>query len=154
MVSTRNTSRSNTNPPRMQNQPGNVVSRTPGALETMQANTEEVETLSLTNQRLIRELEQLTRQMQRPREAQRTQESHNITPHEGQPHLGIPLDAEAEAESSRARGHGPHLTLERRATKQHWGGTSETRNYTPLSKERRNDHGIRGSKISNKSSAT
>ena len=74
--------------------------RPPGALETMQANTEEVETLRLTNQRLIEELEQLTRQMQPPREAQRTQEGHNITPHEGQPHLGIPRGAKAEAESN------------------------------------------------------
>ena len=110
MVSTRNTSRSNINPPRMQDQPGDVVSRPPGALETMQANTEEVETLRLTNQCLIGELEQLTRQMQRPREAQRTQEGHKFTPHEGQPHLGIPRGAETEAESIRARGHRPHLT--------------------------------------------
>ena len=110
MVSTRNTSRSNVNPPRMQDQPGDVVSRPPDALETMQDNTEEVETLCLTNQRLIGELEQLTKQMQRPPEAQRTQEGHNITPHEGQPHLGISRGAEAEAESSRAWGHGPHLT--------------------------------------------
>ena len=110
MVSTRNTSRSNINPPRMQDQPGDVVSRPPGALETMQANTEEVETLRLTNQRLIGELEQLTRQMQRPREAQRTQEGHKFPPHEGQPHLGIPRGAETEAKSIRARGHRPHLT--------------------------------------------
>ena len=48
--------------------------------------------------------------MQRPREAQQTQECHNITPHEGQPHLGTPRGAETEAESSRARGHGPYLT--------------------------------------------
>ena len=69
-----------------------------------------MEALRLTNQRLIEELEQLTRQMQRPREVRQTQEGHNITPHEGQPHLGTPRGAEVEAESSRARGHGPHLT--------------------------------------------
>ena len=95
----------------MQDQPGDVDNLPPGgALETMQANTDEVEALRLTNQRLIGELEQLTRQMQRPREARRTQEGRNITPHEGQPHLGTPQGAETEAESSRARGHGPHLT--------------------------------------------
>ena len=76
----------------------------------MQANTDEVEALRLTNQRLIGELEQLTRQMQRPRESRQIQEGHNITPQEGQPHLGTPRGAETEAESSRARGHGPHLT--------------------------------------------
>ena len=110
MVSTRNTSRSNTNPPRMQDQPGNVDSRPPGALEKMQANTNEVEALHLTNQRLVGELEQLTRQMQRPQKEPQTHEGHNITPHEGQPHLGTPRGAETKAESSRARGHGPHLT--------------------------------------------
>ena len=111
MVSTRNTSRSNANPLRMQDQPGDVDSRPPGgALETMQANTEEVEALRLTNQRLIGDLEQLTGQMQRPREARQTQEDHNITPLEGQPHPGTPRGAEMEAESSQARGHGPHLT--------------------------------------------
>ena len=75
----------------------------------MQANTDEVEAPRLTNQCLIGELEQLTRQMQRPREARQTQKGHNITPHEGQHILGTPLGVEIEAESSRAKGHGPHL---------------------------------------------
>ena len=110
MVSTWNTSRSNANPPRMHDQPGNVDSRPHGALGTMQANTDEVEALRLTIQRLTGELEQLTKQMQRPQEVLQTQEGHNITPHEGQPHLGTPRGAKTEAESSRARGHGPHLT--------------------------------------------
>ena len=128
MVSTRNTSKSNANPPRMQDQPGGVDRRPPGALEIMQANADEVEALRLTNQRLIGKLEQLTRQLQRPQEARQTQEGHNFTPYDGQPHLSAPRGAETEVESSRARGHKPHLTLERKATKQHSGGTSETRN--------------------------
>ena len=99
---------SHANHPKMQDQPGGVDSRPPGgALETMQANTDEVEALRLTNQRLKGELEQLTRHMQRPREARQTQEDHNTTPQEEQPHLDPPR--EAEAESSQARGHGPHL---------------------------------------------
>ena len=110
MVSTRNTRRSNANPPRMQDQPGDVDSRPLGTLKAAQANTDEVEALRLTNQRLIGELEQLTRQMQRPRQARQTQEGHNITHHEGQHNLGTPRGAEIEAESSRAKGHGPHLT--------------------------------------------
>ena len=69
----------------------------------------EVEALHLTNQRLIGELEQLTKQMQCPREARQTQEGHNIPPREGQHNLDIPRDAETEAESNRARGHVPHL---------------------------------------------
>ena len=109
MVSTRNTRRSNANPSRMQDPRGDTNSRPPGALEIMQANTDEVEALRLTNQRLIEELEQLTRQMRRPREVRQTQEGHDISPHEGQHNLDTPRGAETEAESSRARGHGPHL---------------------------------------------
>ena len=111
MVSTRNTSRSNANPPRMQDPPGDADSRPPGTLKVMQANINEVEALRLTNQRLIGELEQLTRQMQRPREARQTQEGHNIPPREGQHNLDIPLGTETEAESNRARGHGSQLAL-------------------------------------------
>ena len=48
--------------------------------------------------------------MQHPREARQNQEGHNITPHEGQRNLGTPRGAETEAESIRAKGHGPLLT--------------------------------------------
>ena len=109
MVSTRNTSRSNANPPRMQDPLGDADNRPPGTVEAMQANTNEVEALRLVNQRLIEELEQLTRQMQHPRETRQTQEDHDIPPYEGRHCHGIPRGAEAEAESSQARGHGPHL---------------------------------------------
>ena len=44
--------------------------------------------------------------MQRPQEARQAQEGHNTTPQEKQLHLGPPQ--EVEAESIRARGHGPH----------------------------------------------
>ena len=109
MVSTRNTSRSNANPPRMQDPPGDADSRPPRTVEAMQANTNEVEALRLVNQRLIEELEQLTRQMQHPRETQQTHEGHNIPPYEGRHSHGIPRGAEAEAESSQARRRGPQL---------------------------------------------
>ena len=109
MVSTRNTSRSNANPPRMQDPPGDADSRPPGTVEAMQANTNEVEALHLVNQRLIEELEQLTRQMQHPRETRQTQQGHNIPPREEQHDHDIPRGVETEAESSRARGHGPQL---------------------------------------------
>ena len=109
MVSTRNISRSNANPPRMQDQPGNADNRPPGTLQAMQANTDKVEALRLTNQCLMEELEQLTRHMQHPREARQTQEGSNIPSREGQHNLDIPRGAKTEAESGRARGHGPHL---------------------------------------------
>ena len=103
IVSTWNISRSNSNPPRMQDQQGNADTRPlAGALETLHDNTNKMEALHLTNQRLIRELKQLTRQMQRPREVRQAQEGHNTTPQEEQPHLGPPREAEIEAESSRA----------------------------------------------------
>ena len=109
MVSTRNTSRSNANPPRMQDPPGDADSGPPGTIEAMQANTNEVEALHLVNQRLIEELEQLTKQMQHPRETRQTQEGHNIPPCEEQHDHNIPRGAKTEAESSRARGHGLQL---------------------------------------------
>ena len=75
----------------------------------MQANTNEVEALHLVNQRLIEELEQLTRQMQHPRDTRQTHQGHNIPPREEQRDHDIPRGAETEAESSQARGHGPQL---------------------------------------------
>ena len=125
MVSTRNTSRSNANPPRMQDPPGDADTRPPGMLETMQANADEVEALRLTNQCLIGELEQLTRQMQCPREVRQTQEGHNNTLHEGQHNLGTPRRAETEAESSRAWGPGPHPTPEEEGNEATPGGHVE-----------------------------
>ena len=109
MVSTRNTSRSNTNPPRMQDPPGDMSSRPPGIVEAVQTNTNEVEALRLVNQRLVEELEQLTRQIQHPRETRQTQEGHNLPPREEQLDHDIPRGIETEAESSRSRGHGPPL---------------------------------------------
>ena len=48
--------------------------------------------------------------MQHPRETRQTQEGHNIPPpHEGRYDHSIPRGAEAEAESSQARGNGPQL---------------------------------------------
>ena len=114
MVSTRNTSRSHA--PRMRDQPGDADSRPLGPVEATQANTNEVEALHLVNQRLIEELEQLTRQMQHLRETRQTKGDHSIPPHQGRydhspppPPPPPPRGAEAEAESSQARGHGPQL---------------------------------------------
>ena len=59
-------------------------------------------------------------QMQRPLEARQTQKDHHTTPQEEQPHLGPPR--EAEAESSRARGHGPHLAPREERNKAILGG--------------------------------
>ena len=68
-----------------------------------------MEDLRLINQRLIGELEQLTRQIQRPRDTRQAREGHNFPPHEGQQNLDIPRGTETEAESSRARRRGPQV---------------------------------------------
>ena len=109
MVSMRNTSRSNANPPRMQDPPGDADNRPPDTIEGMQANTNEVEALRLINQCLIGELEQLTRHLQRTRDTRQAPEGHNFLPHEGQHNLDIPRGTETKAESSRARGRGPQV---------------------------------------------
>ena len=132
MVSTRNTSRSNANPSRMQDQQGNVDSRPPaGALEAIHDNTNEMEALRLTNQHLVRELEQLTRQMQLPQEVRQAQEGHNTTLLEEQLHLGPPREVEIEAESSRAKGHEPHLPPREERNEAIPGGNNESDEPTP-----------------------
>ena len=93
----------------MSDPPGDADSRPPGPAEAMQVNTNEVEALRLVNQRLIEELEQLTRQIQHPREPRQNQEGLNVPPHEGRRDHSIPRGAEIEAESSQARGHDPQL---------------------------------------------
>ena len=135
MVSTRNTSRSNANPPRMQDPPGDADNRPPDTIEAMQANTNEVEALRLIDQRLIRELEQLTRQVQRPRDTLQAKEGHNFPPHEGNT-ISIFLEALKRKHSPAEPGDAYHKwPLERKATKKHSESTSETKNYATRSKE-------------------
>ena len=93
----------------MRDQPGDTDSRPPGPVEATQANTNEVEALRLVNQRLVEELEQLTRQIQHPRETRQTQGDHSIPPREERYDHSPPRGVEAEAESSQARGHDPQL---------------------------------------------
>ena len=108
MVSTRNTSRSNANPPRMQDQPGDVDSQPPGgALETVQANTDEVEALRVTNQHLLKELEQLTMQIRHPQETRQARKNQNPVTGEEQ-HLDPRREADREGETSHTGEHDPH----------------------------------------------
>ena len=109
MVSTRNTSRSNTNQPRVQDPSGDMNSSPLGTVEAMQANTNEVEALRLVNQCLVEELEQLSRQIQHPQEIRQTQEGHNLPPREEQLGHDIPQGIKTGAESSQARGQEPPL---------------------------------------------
>ena len=64
------------------------------------------------------------------------------------------LEALKQKQSPSELGDADHKwPLERKATKQHSESTSETKNYATLSKEQESYHGIRGSRIFNKSSA-
>ena len=109
MVSTWNTSRSHINPPRMQDQQGDVDNRPPaGTLEAIHAKTDEMEALCLTNQRLLRELEQLTRQLQRPHEARQAREGLNPLTQEEQQHLDPPRGADEEGETNQTRERDPY----------------------------------------------
>ena len=88
-------SRSHANPPGTQDQQGNLDGRfAKDALETIQANTDEVEAFRLANQRLLRDLEELTRQMQRQQEERQ--------------HHDTPWDADGEGETSRAKEPDPY----------------------------------------------
>ena len=101
-------SRSHANPLRTQDQQDNVDSRQPGdALGAFHAASNEMETLRLVNQRLLRELAELTRHRQRPKEAQQAREGHNTTPRDEQQHLSAPRDVGEGGENSQTKEHDP-----------------------------------------------
>ena len=79
---------------------GDVNNRQSGnTLETLRANTDKMEAFRLTNQRLLRELEELTRQLRCPREAHQALEGDTL-PQEERRHLDAPRDAKGEEETS------------------------------------------------------
>ena len=88
-------SKSHTNPLGTQDQQGNLDGRSVrDALETIQDNTDEVEELRLANQRLLRDLEKLTRQIKQQQEERQ--------------HHDTPRDAKGERETSRAKEPDPY----------------------------------------------
>ena len=153
MVSTWNTSRSNVNPPKMQDPPSDMDSRPPGVLEAMQANTNEVEALCLTNQCLIGELEQLTRKIQRPGRHNKHRKVTTFLLMKGNTISSFLKVLKLKQSLAEPGGTDHNWPLERRATKQHSEGMSETKNYATLNKEQERNHGSRGSRASSKSSA-
>ena len=106
MVSNRNMSRSHANPPRTQDQQDDVDSRQPGdAFEALHVASNEMEALRLVNQRLLRELAELTRQGQHSPEAQQAREGFNTIPREEQQHLDDPRDVNGGGKNSHTREH-------------------------------------------------
>ena len=92
----------------MQDQLGDVDSRPPrGTLETVQVNTDEVEALRVTNQHLLKELEQLTRQIQCPQETRQARKGQNLVTREEQ-HLDPRRETDREGETSHTREHDPY----------------------------------------------
>ena len=83
-------------------------SRPPGGvLETVQANTDKVEALRVTNQHLLKELEQLTRKIQGPQETRQAQKDQNPVTREEQ-HLDPSREVDREGETSRTRERDPY----------------------------------------------
>ena len=81
--------------PRTQDHQGDLDSQPArDALETLQANTDEMEALRLTIQRLLRDLEELTKQMQQPQEELQ--------------HHDTPRDVDGEGETSLAEEQDPY----------------------------------------------
>ena len=108
MVSTRNISMSHANPPRKQDQPGGVDSRPSGdMLETVQVNTNKVKALRITNQHLLKELEQLTMQIQHPQETRQARKGQNPLTREEQ-YLKPRREDDREGETSHTREHDPY----------------------------------------------
>ena len=67
------------------------------------------ETLRLTNQHLLTELEQLTRQIQHPQEVRQAREGSNTIPQEEQQRLDPHRETNGAGETSLARERGPYI---------------------------------------------
>ena len=154
MVSTRNTSKSHANPPRMQDQLGDVDSRPPGGtLETVQVNKDEVEVFRITNQHLLREFEQLTRQIQRPQETRQARKGQNLVTREDNTSTLIEKQIEKEkllTPGSMVLTNPP----ERIATRRGMAGTTKAMGPSFISRRQRSGRGSKGSRISSENSAT
>ena len=118
----------------MLDQQGDIDSRPPeGTLETLHANIDEMEALCFTNQRLLREFEQLTRQTQHPQEARQARESQNPITQEEQQHLDPPREADGEGEASQDREHDPYKPPGENRNEERHG--RDNRNDGPIQQE-------------------
>ena len=91
--------------------------------------------LRLTNQRLLRELEQLTWKMQRPQEARQALEGQNPITQEEQQHPGLPRETDGEGETSQAREHDPYKPPEENRNKKRHGVDDRSDGPIPYQQE-------------------
>ena len=75
----------------------------------MRADTDEVEALRVTNQHLLKELEQLTGKIRRPQETRQARQAQNPVTR-GERRLDPRREADREEETSHTREHDPHQT--------------------------------------------
>ena len=156
MVSTWNTSRSHANPPRMQDQQGNVDSRPlRGTLETLHANTNEMEALCLTNQRRFGESwSNSLGKYNAPRRRDRPEKAETPLPKKNN-NTSTLLEKQMKKEKLAKLGS-MTLTnpLERIAMRRGMVGTTEAIDPSFIGRRQGSGHGSRVSETSSKSSAT
>ena len=154
MVSTRNTSRSHSNPPRMRDQQGDIDIRPPGGtLETIQVNTDEVEALRLTNQCLLRELYHSPCKYNTPKRHDRPKKAKTLLLEKNNTSTLIEKQIEKEILAMPRS-----ITLtnppEKIAMRRGMARTTKAMGPSCISRRQRSGCGSRGSGTSSKSSAT
>ena len=129
-------------------------SRPPGGtLETVQVNTNEVEALRVTNQHLLKELEQLTRQIQCPRRHGRPEKAKILLPEKSNTSTLV----EKQIEKEKLVTPGSMILTnppERIVTRRGMAGTTKAMGPYFINKRQRRGRGSRGSETSSKKSAT
>ena len=113
-----------------------------------------MEALCLINQRLLRELGELTRQVKRPQETQHAREGHNTIPQEEQQHLDAPRGVDGGGENTGLGGMIPTYPPEKVVMRGCLAGMIEVMIQPLISRGRENNLGSNGSKTFSKSLAT
>ena len=154
MVSTRNTSRSDTNPPTMQDQLGDVDNRPPGGtLETMQVNTDKVEELRIANQHLLKDLEQLNRKIQRSQETRQARKGQTLLSEKN--NSSTLVEKRIEKEKLAIPGSMTLTNPPKRITmRRGMAGRTKAMGPSFINRRQRSGHGSTGSGTSNKKSST
>ena len=138
----------------MQDQQGNVDSRPPGGmLETLQANTDEMEALCLTHQRLLRELENLPGRYNAPRRCNRPEKAKTPLTKKNNDTSTL-LEKQMEKERVAKPGSMTLINpLERITMRRGMVGTTEVMDPSFISRRQGSGHGSKGLRTSSRSSS-